>query len=156
VNRQPRPEAVAAAAWWASKLGNATHIIGRPEDPSVAAGTAFANVATSMAGRAYTDAQRAAFRQALAERIEELIQRYTEQWPWEGMWDPTEPRKASAMRTVGCDYGPDPVLAAAAEQAGIRVTMLDLPMKTVMCIDPGEVKVSEGYGAEIQTVWKAD
>lgn len=154
--RKPRPEAVAAAAWWAAKIGHATHIIGRPDDPSVATGTAFANAATAFAGRTYTDEQREAFREALAARIEEHIQKFSERWPWEGSWDPAEPFRASAMRTIHCDYGPDPMLADAAEQAGIKVTMLDVPMKTVMWVNPGEVKVSEGYGADPVTVWAAD
>jgi hypothetical protein len=148
-----RPEATAAADWWAGKLGHATHVIGRPDDPSVGVSTVLANAATAIAGRTYTDGQRAAFRAALAERIEAHLRRYTEQWPWEGCWDPAEPRRGSAMRPIHCDYGPDPIILDAADQAGVKVTMLDLPMKTVMWVNPGRVEVAEGYGAEPAVVW---
>jgi BTG family len=155
MTQQPRPEAIAAADWWAAKLGHATHILGRPDDPSVGTAMIMANAATGLASRTYTDEQRDRFRVAAAERIEAHLQRYTEQWPFEGSWDPAEPFRGAALRTIHVDYGPDPILLDAADQTGIIIGMLDLPMKTVMWVNPGLVEVAEGYGVERVVVWRA-
>ena len=47
----------------------------------------------------------------------------------------------------GVDYHPDPVLAKALEEAGIKAGMTILPWKTVMWARSGCVKVGDGYRA---------
>ena len=57
--------------------------------------------------------------------------------------------------SVGCDYGPDRMLAEAAEKAGINVNgPTTFPWKTMMWIDKEGVRVSAGYGAGIQEIFK--
>lgn len=137
-----RPEAAAAAEWWAGRLGHARQDIGT-RDPDQAAFVAFA----SAAGRTFTDEQREAFRRELEGTVEEHLRKW-------GCWEPEQPRLGSALRCFGVDYGADPVLTDAAERAGIHLRTLDLPLKTVMWVNPGEVSVSEGYGAEPVTIWR--
>jgi hypothetical protein len=149
----PRIETTEAAKWWASRLGNAYHDIGDRDDDERAL-SSDANLMTALAGRTFTDEQRDAFQAAAGQVIEEHLQRW-ETGIWEGGWDPAEPLRGSANRAIGCDYNPDQVLQDAGARAGIEVRMLDLPMKTVMWINPGEVKVAEGYGVLPVTVWKA-
>jgi hypothetical protein len=59
------------------------------------------------------------------------------------------PQRGSALRTIGVDYGPDAILGDALEAAGIpaRKGTLLLPIKTVMWVNPGQVKVGLGYNA---------
>jgi hypothetical protein len=49
---------------------------------------------------------------------------------------------------LGVDYGPDADLAKAAEAAGIDGSRHRFPIKTVMWINPGDVAVRYGYGAD--------
>ncbi|MCI3277502.1 BTG family protein [Streptomyces cylindrosporus] len=140
----PRPEAVAAADWWAQKLaGPAEHDNGRGAEES----TALANAVSALVRRQRSAAEIEAFREALADEIEQHIGQYG--------WRPDEPDFGSAMRAILVDYGPDPVLAHAAEKAGFQLRMLDLPLKTVMWINPGIVKVAEGYSAQPVVIWSA-
>lgn len=139
-----RPEARAAARWWASQLtGKPVHRIAPPESPD-ASRADFANIATAVAGRTYTAEQVEAFRVALERRIEEFLA--------DQCWYPDDPKRGSYFRVVECGYGPDRVLTQAAEDAGITVTILELPMKTIMWVNPGEVAVSAGYCAPIVDV----
>lgn len=139
----PRPEAVAAAAWWAARLaiGASAHDVGSAES------NLFANTVSALVARQRDQAQTERFRDALAELIEQDVD-------GDG-WRPDDPLWGSAMRTVEVGYGPDEILSDAAEQAGFELKLSDLPMKTVMWVNPGEVKVAEGYNAPISTVWKA-
>ncbi|GHA01269.1 hypothetical protein ACFOOM_12285 [Streptomyces echinoruber] len=139
----PRPEAVAAADWWAAKLAEQPR-----HDVGAAQPNALANAVSALVRRQRTQAQIEAFREALAEEINRHVERYG--------WRPDEPDFGSYMRTIAVDYGPDPVLADAAEKAGFELQMLDLPVKTVMWINPGVVKVAEGYGARPVVIWRAD
>jgi len=137
-----RPEAKAAAAWWASKLaGPSRHETGDAESNIL---TAFA---AGVAGQTFSAAEVAAFEKALAEVIEAGLS--------SGSWDLENPDFGSALRVIANDYGPDRMLTYAAEVADLRLTMFDLPMKTVMWINPGEVSVSEGYGSGEAVVWRA-
>lgn len=149
----PRPEAEAAAAWWASRLGNATHDVGGRE-PGERQNSAFAFAVTALAGRTFSDEQREAFRRELADGIEQHLRKW-ETGTFEGGWRPGEPRWGSANRSFGCDYGPEPVLREAAERAGITLKSIDLPMKTCMQVNPGEVRVGEGYNAPFADAWRA-
>ncbi|HEY6117374.1 MAG TPA: hypothetical protein VI172_15590 [Candidatus Dormibacteraeota bacterium] len=141
----PRPEAVAAAEWWADKLANPTrHDLGRGAEES----SDLANTVSALVQRQRSQGQIDLFRIALAEEIEQHVEKYS--------WRPDEPDFGSAMRAIMVDYGPDPVLADAAEHAGFKLKTLDLPMKTVMWINPGVVKVAEGHSAQLVVVWSAD
>lgn len=146
-----RPEAMAAAAWWASRLGNATQDAG-DRDPGAREISAIATLASALLGRTFTDEQREAFRRELGPAIEAHLAR------WEtginaGAWQPDNPRWGAALRAITIDYGAHPVLREAADRAGITLRSLDLPMKTRMWINPGHVSVREGYSAGQVTVW---
>jgi hypothetical protein len=65
-------------------------------------------------------------------------------------WLETNPIWGSALRTVGIDYHPDRVLRDAIEEADISV--LYLPLKTIMWLNPDGVKVSLGHKGEITNV----
>ncbi|MEU9208520.1 hypothetical protein AB0D27_11340 [Streptomyces sp. NPDC048415] len=141
----PRPEAIAAAAWWAEKLAHpASHDVGRGAEES----SALANTVSALVQRQRSHAEIEAFREALADDIEQHIAQYS--------WRPDEPDFGSYMRAIQIDYGPDPVLADAAKRAGFELKMLDLPMKTVMWINPGIVTVAEGNGTQPAVIWRAD
>jgi hypothetical protein len=68
-------------------------------------------------------------------------------------WKPDEPQFGSAIRAIGCDYGPDNVLSEAAKAADIPTSCPPFPMKTMMWIDPDSVRVEYGYGARPVTLW---
>lgn len=139
----PRIEAVSAADWWAQQLEQEpVHGIGSPDQ------TDFANAATAVGRKSKTPEQIEAFRVALADVIERKLSRRSEDWR------PDDPLFASAFRTIAGDYRPAEELEAAAEEAGFRLKMLDVPMKTVMWINPGIVKVAVGHGGIIETVWQ--
>lgn len=150
---EPRIEAQQGAAWWASRLGHAVHDIGgRTADEREK--SANANLATMFKGKTFTPEQVDAFRRELAVTIEEHLCRW-ETGVHEGSWRPEESQWGSALRAFGCDYNPERILTEAAERAGFKIGGLDLPMKTVMWVNPGEVKVAEGYSAPIEVVWQA-
>jgi len=135
------PEIVAAADWWASRLrGDRSWI--DAGDPELTAEIK-ASVAVE---RKRTSTEVLAFRNALVPALEAHVVPH---------WDRAkDPQWASALRTVVVDYGPDPVLADAAESAGIsRLKTGELPIKTVMWINPGLVTVREGYGGRQVLVW---
>lgn len=150
----PRPEAVAAAAWWASRLGQASHDIG-DRTAGERDSSAFASAVAAVTGRRFTDEQVAAFRRELAGTIEEHLRKW-ETGVNDGAWRPEDPQWGSALRSFGCDYHPEAVLSEAAKRAGFKIGSLDLPMKTMMWVNPGVVRAGEGYGAAVVTVWEAD
>ena len=144
-----RPEAEAAAAWWASRLGNATHDAGK-HDPSARRLSADLALFGALLGRTFSDEQREAFRRELAAAIEDNLAADPDGWR------PEDPNWGSYCRAIHIDYGSDPVLTTAAERAGISLKTLDFPIKTCMWINPGHVKVREGYGADVVTVWDGE
>ncbi|MFI6249020.1 hypothetical protein [Streptomyces sp. NPDC051016] len=138
-----RPEAIAAAEWWANRLANpASHDVGAETANIVT------NTVAALVERQRSQAQLEAFREALVDEIDQHVAQYS--------WRPDEPDFGSALRAIAVDYGPDPVLADAAERAGFELKILDLPMKTVMWINPGTVTVAEGYSAQPVVIWRAD
>ena len=140
---EPRPEAVAAAGWWADALATPTrHDMG---DPSA---DVMARKAAKLGARTYTAGQVEAFRGALAIEIEKHLAKHS--------WRVEEPDWGAYSRAVAHDYRPAEVLETAAEAVGIKVTLLDLPMKTTMWINPGVVKVAAGHGVGIVTVWQRE
>lgn|SRR4051812_48038144 len=141
----PRPEAVAAADWWAQQLASSPdHEIGAPRS------TAFANAATAVGRKPKTAEQIEAFRNALAEEIERRLGAHPDNWR------PDEPLWGSYIRTIAGDYRPAEELEAAAERVGFKLTMFDVPMKTVMWVNPGKVSVAVGHGGAQETVWQAE
>ncbi|MFJ6730020.1 hypothetical protein ACIQPQ_34485 [Streptomyces sp. NPDC091281] len=138
-----RPESRAAADWWAAKLS-----VPARHDTGAAGSDALADTVSALVRRQRTQAQIAAFRDALVDEIEKHVAKYD--------WRPDDPDFGSYMRSILVDYGPDAVLADAATRAGFELRMLDLPMKTVMWINPGIVKVAEGYRSKPVVIWRAD
>ncbi|WP_282204527.1 hypothetical protein [Kitasatospora fiedleri] len=135
-----RSEAVAAASWWALRLAEPSHQnVGHPDANTLLAALANTNA------RAYTPDQVEAYRVALTARIEAHLA--------QSEWSLAEPIFGSEVRCLYNDYSLDPVLTEAAATAGIEVGVADLPLKTVMWIDPGKVSVRSGYGSEVETVW---
>lgn len=137
----PRPEVVAAADWWADTLARgASH-----DNGDAMTSTMLAAAGDLMTPR--SDEQVAAFRAALPTVIERHLAGCT--------WDTDRPEFGSAFRTIAIDYAPDRVLSDAAAEAGFSLRMTDLPVKTVMWINPGQVTVSEGHGAEPHAIWQS-
>lgn len=68
-------------------------------------------------------------------------------------WHEEEPDRGSACRTVATDYGPDFTLEIALAAARVEQGSLILPIKTVMWINPGQVKVACGYGAAAEIIY---
>lgn len=56
------------------------------------------------------------------------------------------------LRTLSVDYDPDVVLRHCGEIAGFPVAFF-WPIKTMMWLTNGDVRVRYGYGAEIETVY---
>ncbi|MFF8406933.1 hypothetical protein ACF06P_35560 [Streptomyces sp. NPDC015684] len=141
----PRPEAIAAAAWWAQTLAKPVrHDLGR----GAATQSTLANSVAALVRRQRSLAEIEAFRDALADEIERHLT--------QNSWHPDEPDFGSYMRAIEVGIGPDAVFTDAAETAGFELKTLDLPMKTIMWINPGIVKVAEGYGAPVTIVWRAE
>lgn len=133
----------AATEWWAEKLRHVA--VFDNGDPSAVGGmTAILAMAVSARNPAPTEDMLAAFQCSLAER---LMARCVSSWRWD------QPEWASYQRTVHVDYGPDPILSAACEDAGIQHADSRFPCKTTMWIDPGKVQVAEGYGKGPVTIY---
>jgi hypothetical protein len=130
----------AAARWWASRLGNATHDVGMGNASEMDL-TIMLNLDTVRGSR--TQAEQERFRAALEAVIgEHLRECATCGNPGGGVY-----------HKVRVDYDPDDLLFAAAERAGIDMHSRELPAKTYMIFRDGEVIVSEGYGAPYETIW---
>jgi hypothetical protein len=126
----PCPAALAAAAWWANQLnGDAAQDAG---DGGI--NGMYALLKGSLSTRHPVDRVEA-FGASLAHRIAAELERRS--------WGVT----------IGVDYGPDPILQDAAADAGIRLGMADLPIKTVMWVKPDEVAVAAGYSADRETIF---
>jgi hypothetical protein len=128
-------EIEAAADWWDSRLGRGRRASGAADVDLLMA------AARSRVGRSAEEVS--AFRAALLDTLEKRIAPH---------WDTP---KGASRRTVRVDYDPDPALADAAETAGLALENGELPIKTVMWIDPGVVTVKEGYGAQRVLAWAA-
>ena len=142
----PRLEAQHAAAWWTTQLGCTE------QDNGDAMGSAFASLVARRINRPLTPAQVTAYRVHLAETIEDHLRQW-ETGIWDGAWSPAEPSRGSALRAILCDYGPDQVLTDAADRCGVKIGRLMFPIKTVMWINPGCVKVRSGYDAGVEEVY---
>jgi hypothetical protein len=147
----PQGAVLAAAAWWASRLGNCHHdVVGlsAPDRQLTAAGMDLAISMNLEAVRGkYSAGQAAAYRQALEEVIGEHVR---------DCRPPTCGGKyvGHGRHVFNCDYDPDETLCRAAERAGIDLDSRDLPAKTFMILKADSVTVSEGYGAPLETIWQ--
>lgn len=64
-----------------------------------------------------------------------------------GSWHPEDPMRGSCFNILSTDYDLDSRLTAACVMAGFEPVPLLFPMKTVMWVMPGSVRVACGYGA---------
>jgi hypothetical protein len=140
VNYGPvRPGSRAAACWWASRLGRCHHVTGSMRTVSGVQANIAENLVTQTG---YDDDQRDRF----AAELEQLIDALTP-GPWHG-----------DSVVVRVDWDPDKTLDAAATRAGLNLACglgrHDLPLKTTMLIEPGRIRVKEGYGAAYVEIWQ--
>lgn len=132
------PAAVAIANWWADHLFGGT--IGDTGDRSEGAGFTMAlAVVAGVQGRPADPSKRDMFVDALARRVTDELARRIDRPEW--------------AVTLSVDYGPDPMLADAAAEAGARGSF---PWKTVTWTYLTHVVASLGYGGRDQVVWSVD
>ncbi|MFB4275759.1 hypothetical protein ACBJ59_10740 [Nonomuraea sp. MTCD27] len=134
-------EAHAAARWWANHL---------TADGDVRTGDAMQEILTlgarSMSTATVTAEQVEAFATHLEQAILEMLR--DEHASWAKAVE-TEPHVGSAFRRLEVDYHPDRILQGALDAAGIQRRAGGwLPLKTVMKVDPGRLRVKLGYKAE--------
>jgi BTG family protein len=145
---EPRREAIEAARWWAQQLTAVPEddldVQELLDDPRSLGLLALSRSTVKPLTREEADQ----YAEALAVGIEQHLA----QW---GRWDPAKPHFGSALRSIGVDYGPERVLTDAVDAVGLKISRVAWPMKTVMWIDPGEVRVAVGERGGIETVWAA-
>jgi hypothetical protein len=136
-----KPEITAAARWWANQIrqGIPTHNNGD------AFQSAMARIATSLVTDTPSREQIDTFESALIRGISEAPGFSGDDWR------PEQPMWGGARRILATDYDPEPLLEEALKAA--RISDLLLPIKTIMWVDPGSVKVSRGYGAASETIY---
>ena len=116
----PRPEAVAAAAWWAdAALGRVRGTTGSAE---VDGGLAVADAFAGRSNRAD---------EGVVERFEALL-----------VEELTSALERGLTIVLRCDYGPEGELARIANAAGVHAPF---PRKTTMWVEAGSVAVVPGY-----------
>jgi hypothetical protein len=145
---RPAPEtattqAATAAAWWASRLGNATHDAGMGNASEMDL-TIMLNLDTVRGSR--TPAEQERFRVALEAVIGEHLRECATCGNAGG----------EVYHALRVDYDPDDLLCSAADRAGIDMRSRELPVKTLMIFRAEHVIVSEGYGAPYLTIWGGD
>lgn len=124
-------EARTAAKWWADKLRDDFTPDNGDTDPPE--GSKDLITASRAVDRRYLSASAIdAFEAALAVRVQTMLNE--EKSPYE-----------TAMR-LGVDYRPSRDLAECLEEAGIPARTTTLPWKTCMWVQPGSVRVGDGYG----------
>lgn len=124
-------EVKVAAKWWTDQLRNTKHDNGEPSH----------NFLMKMAQKTMKpipENKIQIFEKRLADQISARIEKFFETY---------------RTFTIMTDYGPDVVLDKAAEYSGFQPDMR-FPVKTVMLIQKGEVKVARGYAADFETIWK--
>lgn len=136
-------EIEAATEWWADKLRHIAKFDNGDDSP-VGGITAVLAMTLSAQNAVPTEKQIDRFRASLDWR---LMARCVSTWRYD------QPNWCSAHRTVHVDYGPDPILRDACDDAGIERADSRFPCKTTMWIDPGKVQVAEGYGKGPVTIF---
>ena len=132
--------AIGAANWWAERIGAPTHDIG---DDGMAGFMTMALGAMLADQHEPTAEQSASFVQVLAAKIAAEMQRQAEQWP-----------DHEQRLVLGCDYGPDRLLAEAAKEAGVSVQRF--PYKTNSYVYVDHVVGSIGYRGPNRIVWRRE
>lgn len=145
------PEARAAARWWASRLRQPPTTETGDRDPL---GRAYVSWATETLNKTpLRDEQVELFEGWLAWVVQSLHVEESRMIPTDKpSWNPKEPSWGSYHRTLSVDYHPDHLLSFAARAAGFDPDAR-FPLKTVMWVNPGEVKVGEGYGRQPVVVY---
>lgn len=127
-NGEFRKAAEFAAGWWAEQLAGVPRFDNG--DKSRMGGLTMLMALSARASMADpSDDTLAKFREALVTR---LMEHSETEWPF----------------AFGVGYGPDGILADAAEEAGLNAGEPRWPWKTMMWIRAGQVTVSAGYGAK--------
>lgn len=125
--------AVAAANWWAEAIGS----------PTFDNGDAMSSMLGSMVGSRAPVGDSAGFAEALVAKVDERLGVMA---GWDGVDEP--------YLTLSVDYGPEQILAEAAQAAGVGLRRF--PWKTSMWIYSDHVTVSAGYQAQTVLVWASD
>ena len=133
-----KPEFTAAAKWWADQLRGPVRL-----NNGDAFQSGMAEVMLGSKPRPTAD-KIAIFERALAEAIERRCSQY---------WQEDNPEYGAFDREIMIDYHPNTVFLEAAAVAGIKLGMGDLPWKTYMQIDPGNVQVASGYQAQALRIY---
>lgn len=145
---QPTTAARAAAEWWATQIGAPTFRMVRDAERDFVSDFAEIGMLTRAhhdpvspeAGTRFADI----LERDLAEKLEKQTQRIA-----------ARPDSKDHEPSVGLrvDYWPEPILADAAETAGVHTSRF--PIKTNMRVCPQYVTASLGYGAPTRLVWSA-
>lgn len=142
-------EATTAAKWWADRLRfGAKMESGSPAvrmmKPAAAYETDIIDVLSTLAA--------AGAKKLSAEQIDEfettLALIVTRRFCQSDGWKPDNPMWGSACRVLAVDYGACDELRAAYQFAGGGRNDQVFPIKTIMWISPGSVKVRYGYGGQ--------
>lgn len=145
VNEELPAEARVAAKWWADRLrGDCKMESGSPMvrllSPKHAESTDMIDVLSMLARvKELSPEQIDVFENTLAEIVAGTYCK---------TWDVNRPKFGSACRTLSVDYGACNQLRAAYQFAGGGIDVTVFPIKTVMWINPGSVKVRYGYGGD--------
>lgn len=123
----------AAAEWWADAVGAPKFDMGAD---SVAASMSEVLAGMLASGHPVNEDQQKSFVEILQARIEA------------GMGD------RSWGFSLGVDYGPDAILADAAEEVGISTSRF--PWKSSMLVYPDRVTAHRGYAADDKLIWASD
>jgi hypothetical protein len=129
------PELQAAVEWWAAQL------LVRPTQRTVQ--WVLDQVAIATPGQ--------------VERFKEVLRNEVlADQSWQRTWDEAvnkgEPIWASVYRVLATDYGP--VLHLRTAMKAAMVSPIWLPMKCVMWVNPGIVRVASGHAAEPVTIYE--
>lgn len=136
MNRPSQTQIDAAVTWWAARLVSCKQSGLSAEERADPANRAyeFGEMLMTLNRPKITPTQIDTFAESLRTRLAVAD-------PW-------------TARTLGVDYGPDPILADALTDAGIPDHTGMLPIKTVMWLrDDGSVAVRYGYAAPIETIY---
>lgn len=122
----------AAAEWWAEQIGSPVQRLVRPAELDAGSMFAEAGLAALAARHPVPAGAGAVFADELEKRFAEKLDRID-------------------SVNVGVDYGPDWVLAEAAEAAGIDRSRF--PVKTHMWFTKDYVTAALGYGRPVRLIW---
>lgn len=139
-------EIAVAAKWWADKLRNgSTADLGGSRDKGAALSEMMLLLLKSSSDPIPSET---------IDRFEALLRNEIRKQIGDN-WKPENPEWGAYNRVVSVDYHPCESLSNAYHGVGLDNDMADLPMKTVMRINPGKVTVAEGYGANFVTIYEA-